>query len=160
MAALDPVRATLLGVAGHDQEMTDYSPSGSEARHAHNRATLGELSRQQPASDRDRRAAEVIRERLQVAVDQYESGEHLRELRIIGSPFGQIRQVFDLMPRDSVDDWDIMAERMARVPEALAGFEAALREGAGKGLVAARRQALACAEQGSAWSGERKARPF
>ena len=160
MAELDPVRATMLGVAGHDRELTDYSPAGSEARYAHNRETLRTLSRQQPADDRDRRAAEVMRERLQVAVDLYELGEHLRDLRIIGSPFGQIRQSFDLMPRESADDWDVVAERMERVPQALASFEAALREGAGKGVVAARRQALACAEQGSAWSGEREAVPF
>lgn len=160
MAALDPVRATLLGVAGHDHELTDYSPSGSEARFALDRDTMQELAREQPTSAADLRAAEVMAERLQVAIDQHQAGEQLRNLRIIGSPFGSIRQCFDLMPRDSADDWEIMGIRMERVPSALASLEAALREGARTGVVAARRQALACAEQGATWSGQRGAKPF
>ena len=31
-AALDPVAATFRGLAGHDDEMTDYSPDGFEER--------------------------------------------------------------------------------------------------------------------------------
>ena len=160
MAALDPVRATSAGVAGHDHELTDYSPSGAEARYALDRETMQELSRQQPTNGADRRAAEVIRERLQVNVDQHEAREQLRDLRIIGSPFGWIRQCFDLMPRDSADDWEVIATRMERVPQALTSLETSLAEGARTGIVAARRQALACAEQGLTWSGERTAKPF
>ena len=160
MAALDPVHASVAGVAGHDHELTDYSPAGSEARHALDRETIKELSRQQATNGTDRRAAEVMRERLQVAIDQHEAGDHLRDLRIIGSPFGWIRQCFDLMPRESANDWEVIATRMERVPQALSSLEAALREGARTGIVAARRQALACAEQGSTWSGERSAKPF
>jgi uncharacterized protein (DUF885 family) len=49
---------------------------------------------------------------------------------------------------------------MERVPQALTSFEAALREGLRRGLVAARRQALACADQGATWSGQKKGAPF
>ena len=61
---------------------------------------------------------------------------------------------FDLMSYDTDDDWETARERMTRVPDALAGIEATLREGIGKGVVAARRQALACAAQADAWGGE------
>jgi len=157
IAALDPVHATFIGIRGYDAELTDYSPTAAAARNELARATLSELSRQKPATDAERLAGDVMRERLQVEVDLHESGENLRELRIIGSPFGHIRQCFDLMPSASPEDWETIAARMDRVPAALASFQAALREGANRGVLAARRQALACAEQALTWSGQRDA---
>jgi uncharacterized protein (DUF885 family) len=154
-AVLDPVTATSRGVMGHDAEMTDYSPDGNAARASLDRDTLAELSRLRPAGDADRIAAEVMRERLQVAIERDEAGERLRDLRVIGSPFQAIREVFDLMARATEQDWEVVAARMERVPGALRSFEAGLREGIDRGVLAARRQALACAEQGSVWSGHK-----
>jgi uncharacterized protein (DUF885 family) len=159
-AVLDPILATSRGVTGHDAEMTDYSPDGQSARKALDRETLAELSRLRPLNATERIAADVMRERLQVAVEQDEAGERLRDLRVIGSPFQAIRQCFDLMAVTTQGDWEIVATRMERVPQALSSFEAALREGLRRGLVAARRQALACADQGATWSGQKKGAPF
>ena len=159
-AVLDPILATSRGVAGHDAEMTDYSPDGQAARAALERTTLAELSQIRLLTESDRLAVEVMRERLQVAIDQDQAGERLRDLRIIGSPFQSIRQCFDLMATATDADWEVIAARMERVPQALASFEAALREGQRRGVVAARRQALVCADQGATWSGQKTARPF
>ena len=152
-AVLDPILATSRGVTGYDGEMTDYSPEGHAARTALDRKALGELSQIRPLTEPDRIAVDVMTERLQVAVDQEEAGERLRDLRIIGSPFQSIRQCFDLMATATERDWEIIATRMERVPQALTSFEAALREGLSRGVVAARRQALVCADQGARWSG-------
>ncbi len=157
---LDPIVATARGVTGHDAEMTDYSPDGQAARTALDRKTLAELSKIRPLAEPDRIAADVMGERLRVAVDQHEAGERLRDLRIIGSPFQSIRQCFDLMSSTTEADWEVIAIRMERVPQALDSFEAALREGQSRKLVAARRQALACAEQGATWSGQKDSPPF
>jgi uncharacterized protein (DUF885 family) len=157
---LDPVLATSRGVTGHDAEMTDYSPDGQAARAALDRETLAQLSQIRPVSEPDRLAADVMRERLQVAADQDQAGERLRDLRIIGSPFQSIRQCFDLMATATDADWELIASRMERVPQALAGFESALREGRRRQVLAAQRQALVCADQGATWSGQKKARPF
>ena len=32
VAELDPAAATYMGIAGHDHEMTDFSPAGHDAR--------------------------------------------------------------------------------------------------------------------------------
>ena len=40
LAATDPGLATALGIAGHDHEMTDYSPRGHEERYEVTRSTL------------------------------------------------------------------------------------------------------------------------
>ena len=151
-AALDPISATSAGIPGHDDRLTDYSPAGAAARADLARATLQELASAPIASDEDRIAAGVMRERMQITVDQYGAGERLRDLRVIGSPVGSIRACFDLMAYDTPEDWEVVRARMARVPDAVAGLEAALREGMARGIVAARRQALACAQQATAWS--------
>jgi uncharacterized protein (DUF885 family) len=152
-AALDPVEATDYGIAGHEAEMTDYSPEGIEARTELDRSTLAALADAPRDADRDRVAAEAIAERLAVRVDQEDAGERLRDLRIIGSPVQGIRQCFDLMPYDTTQDWEVAAERLGRVPAALESFRRSLEEGVRRDVVAARRQALACAEQAATWGG-------
>ena len=93
-------------------------------------------------------------ERLQLSIELHEAGEELRALRIIGSPVQEVRSCFDLMAYDSEHDWEIAARRLARVPESIASLETALREGMARGLVAARRQALGCAQQAATWGGD------
>ena len=160
-AALDPLAATGEGIAGHDHEMTDYSPDGAAERAELDRATLRALDAAEVRTDADRIAAEVMRERLQLALTEYEEGERLRDLRVLGSPVQTVRMAFDLMPRDTADAWEILAERMALVPQGLASIEAALAEGAEQGIVAARRQAVACTKQADTWGGlEPDTRPF
>jgi uncharacterized protein (DUF885 family) len=159
-AALDPVSATGEGIAGHDHELTDYSPAGTAARVALARETLAALDAANEAGDRDRIAAEMMHERLELAVSQEEQGEELRELRVLGSPMQSIRQCFDLMNYGSADDWAVVAERMTHVRESIASFRASLEEGMRTKLVAARRQALACALQAETWGGLTPAEPF
>src|SRR5213592_1677391 len=153
-AALDPVAATDAGIAGHDHELTDYSPAASDERDQLDRKTLTALERANRTGDRDRIAADVMAERLRLAVELHDAGEELSALRIIGSPMQDIRSCFDLMAYDTEDDWGVAAQRLARVPESLVSFETALHEGMRHGIVAARRQALGCADQAGAWGGE------
>src|SRR5215831_19437871 len=96
-AALDPVAATLEGLTGHDDEMTDFSPDGYEERNEHDRATLEALEKTTIESDRDRIAADVLRETLETGIELYDTGEHLRSLNIIASPVQYVRMCFDMM---------------------------------------------------------------
>jgi uncharacterized protein (DUF885 family) len=57
------------------------------------------------------------------------------------------------MSRSTPSDWEVVASRMVKVPAALDGFIQTLRAASAQGNVAARRQALACAQQAEAWSG-------
>ena len=153
-AALDPIAATGAGIAGHDHRLTDYSPAGAEARADLARDTLAALAAAPLAGDGDRIAAQVMSERLQLSLDQHDAGERLRDLRVIGSPVQSVRQCFDLMALETPDDWDIARERMRRVPEAVASIQEALRDGMTRGVLAPRRQALACAQQAQTWSSD------
>jgi uncharacterized protein (DUF885 family) len=160
LGALDPCGATYAGIPGHDHELTDFSPEGEARRVDLARATLRELRDARRTSDDDRLAADVMADRLRLIVEQYEANERWRDLRIIGSPVQTVRQCFDLMRSDTDDDWEVITERMTRVGDALAGIEATLREGTARRIVAARRQALACAEQAATWGGLRPTAPF
>jgi uncharacterized protein (DUF885 family) len=159
-ARLDPVSATFRGISGHDAEMTDYSPDGIAARTDLARRTLDELSDAEVADDDERRGADLLGYQLALDLEVDAAGESLRPVRIMSSPVQAPRQVFDLMARDTADDWEVIAARLTQVPAALAGATATLRAGMDGGLVAARRQALACAEQAATWAGLREVAPF
>lgn len=152
-AELDPNEATMAGLTGHDTEMTDYSPSGHEARAALARETLDQLRETEARTARDRIAAVYLAERLETALAFHDAGEDLRTLNILGSPVRMVRHVFDVMPHSDAAEWEHVAVRMEKVPEGLAGFKASLTEAAVRGLRPARRQALACARQAETWAG-------
>jgi len=153
-AALDPVWATNSGVVGYDDQLTDYSPDGTEARAAHVRETLVELAALPRTDAHDELAAAFMAERFDMELALIDAREPLRDLNNIASPVQEIRAVFDLMAYDTADDWDVVVRRMEAVPAALDGLRAAYEEGRHSGLVAARRQALEAAHQAAVWAGD------
>jgi uncharacterized protein (DUF885 family) len=159
-ATLHPVAATYAGISGHDDRMTDYSPGGMAALADLARATIALLEAARAASDLDRTARDAALEDLRVQVQQFEAGEYLRDLNVIASPFQSIRQVFDLMPRATEEDWRNIAVRLHLVPGALSGFQETLRKGLSLGLSAAQRQASECAQQAAVWSGQSDEAPY
>ena len=157
---VDPNLATVLGVRGHDDRLTDYSPSGEAARVDLARTTLAQLDAVDEVEEAERNCAALLRDRLQTELAWYDAGEHLRALRIIASPVSGTREVFDLSLTQTDDDWALLARRMEAVPEALDRVEESLREGMRRGLFAAPRQAEACADQAATWAGLGAAEPW
>ena len=141
LADLDPRVATSLGTHPGDDRVPDLSPDGQEALDGLARETLAALPAAAVADDDDRRCARLLRERLGAQLAMSEAGEHLRAIRNIFGPHTQVRQMFELMPTVTPDDWAVVARRMARVPQAYRGYVAALTEGSRRGLHAAPRQA-------------------
>ena len=152
-AQLNPLAATAEGVKGHDAEMTDFSPDAEAERAEHARAGLRALAAAPTESEADRVAAEVMADRLQVTVDLYELGEHFRDLNVLSSPMQHIREGFDLMPRETVEDWETITARMSLVAEGLSSIQVRYDEGIAQGLVAARRQVVGCVRQAEVLSG-------
>jgi uncharacterized protein (DUF885 family) len=159
-AALDPVWATDAGVTGYDDQLTDYSPDGIEARASLCRQTLVELAGLSTPDRLEQLAAALLIERLDTELALIDAGEPLCDLNNIASPVQIIREVFDLMAYDTVEDWEVAGRRLAAVPEAVAGAVAAYEEGRRRGLTAARRQAMAAASQAAAWAGDGPDDPF
>ena len=153
VAVMNPLAATYMGVQGHDHEMTDFSPEANDAAADLDLATLTELAAAPIDSERDRIARDAMIDSLNLNQARYEAREHFRSLSMIHSPVHSIRQVFDLMPRDSEEHWSNIASRMARVPEGLASYRKTLEEGLRLGLVVAKRQAAETADQCDVWTG-------
>ena len=142
--ALSPITATYLGIAGHDEELDDFSPAGHEA-HAELRAgTLAQLDDVTPVDDIDRVTLAAMRERLGLAEETYQAGLDEMSLNVIASPLQSIRGVFDLMPTATDEDWGTISRRLERVPTALAGWQESLLSAAAKGHIAPRRPVAAC----------------
>ena len=151
-AGLDPVSATMAGIAGYDGQMTDLSPAGFAARADLDRAAIAAIGRVPADGERERVARAAMLERLGLAVEQYDAGDVTSELNVIASWLQRVRQVFDLMPADGEEAQRNLAARMAAVPGAYAGLRQTLAEAAGQGRVAAARQVTACARQCAEWS--------
>src|SRR3954452_18439547 len=150
-AALDPMLASFWGIAGYDHEITDYSPDGWAARLELQQTTLRRLDQVVPQRPGDRIAIEVMRERITAERDLIESGEYHRWLTVMNSHHEYIREVFDFMPRESVEDWQNVRARLSAVPEALDRLRASFVYAAERGQVAPRRQSVACAAQCDVW---------
>lgn len=154
-AALDPNLATGKGIPGFDHLLTDLSPDGVEARARLLRDALDTLATLPVTNDDDRLAKDLITERFSTSLASHDAGEWMRSMRAIASPSSNLRGTFDLMPRDSTEAWENIAHRMHAVPAALAGLRATYERGRTTGTVAARRQALAAADQAATWADDR-----
>ena len=151
-ARLDPVAATFAGLRGHDDRLTDQSPAGHAERAALARSTLGRLAGLAPADDVDRVTAAALAERLQHALDLDDAGLHLSSLNNIDCPVQSVREVFDVAPTATTDDWAAIARRLHAVPATLAGYRESLLLARSGGWVPAARQVLAAAGQAAEFS--------
>ncbi len=153
-AALDPCAATEMGIVGHDGEyetdITDYSPDGVAARADAARAAMRELDEAAPEDDVDVVTLAAMRERLGVQLDLHDAGLDVGELNVIASPLQSMRDVFDLMPTDTDDEWRTISERLSRVPDRVDGYATALRATVATGHPPAVRQVARGIEQSSA----------
>jgi uncharacterized protein (DUF885 family) len=149
---LDPVMATSVGIAGHDDQLTDLSIAGFAARAELDRATVAELTAAEPETERERVARAAMLERLGLAVELYDADETTRELNVIASWIQGVRQVFDLMPTEGEEAQHNIAARMAAIPAAYASLQQTYAEAARHNRVAARRQVIECAKQCAQWS--------
>lgn len=151
-AAVEPIMATFWGIPGHDHRWNDFSPEGWRARRDHLAGVLRRLGRI-TANDRDERVAiDVHRERIQVDIDMIDSGEYPIALSNLSGHHTVLRDIFEFMPRDGEAAWQAIHDRLVGLPAALASLQATYADGAARGLVASRRQAIVCAEQCEAWS--------
>ena len=160
VAELDPAAATYMGIAGHDHEMTDFSPAGHDARANNDRQTLALLNALDSSASADRLAAGVLRESLEISGAEYDANEHLVSIRVLAGDVDAARAIFDLMPTDTAEQWSVIAERMSKVPQAFAGMRESWKLGLDRGVKAQRRQVLASSEQLATWAGRKDAPAF
>ncbi len=156
LAALNPFLATSLGLHTGQDELPDLSPAGADAEADLQRATLARLTGAESSAgsggnDDERRCGRLLRERLETELAISATGDNLRAMSNIFGPAQQVRSVFLMMPAATADDWAVIARRLQRVPEAMAGYRTSLTEGSRRGLHAAPRQVETVITQLDAW---------
>jgi uncharacterized protein (DUF885 family) len=163
-AVLDPVGAGLAGLREPFKPVTDFGPDGIAAQAGLIAETLAALDQTPAALDQtpatsaadqvaDQVAGAFLRERLEAEAAWYQTGEPFRLVRAVIGPVSFIRDSVDLLPRDGTDDWRNIAARMSAIPSMLDGYRATLEAGLGRGLAAARRQALGAAKEAAGFAG-------
>ena len=151
---LSPILATYIGRNEANARLDDVSPEGHERAVAAARETLAQLDAATPVDDIDRVTKTDLSAELRLQLELHDAQWHLRDLNVIASAPQDFRQAFDLMPTETVDDWSVVSERLAAVPEALNGYIETLREGIRRGVVPARRQVTEVAVQISRYSAD------
>ncbi|MBM7519251.1 DUF885 domain-containing protein [Nocardioides nitrophenolicus] len=154
LAALDPLTATYAGIPGHDGELPDLSPDGFAASEELHRRALAEVAALPAADEREEVAKAAFLERVGLTVERADAGVERSEFSVISSAIHAVREVFDLMPTDTAEQWDAIGSRLAAVPAALAGYRTTLLEETAAGRVSARRQYAEVAAQVRGWTGQ------
>ena len=148
---LNPVQATELGRKGVETLYPDYSPAGEKAFARLAKKTLKKVDNVLPIDDVDLVTLDALQERLSLYRKQYKAGFGGWQMNNIASVPQEVRSVFDLMKRNTQQDWEHIIGRMHRVTEALDGYIQTLEAAREEGKVAPRRQVDIVIEQTAAY---------
>lgn len=150
---LHPEQAVYLGRPGFAGRYGDYSPDGLDADEAAERAVLARLAATEPVDAVDAVTKEDLSREIGLSLESRAADLPLRDVNSIESPVQGIRDVFDLEPAETADDWAAIAARLADVERALEGYAERLRLGVRRGVVPARRQVALAAGQAREFAG-------
>ena len=147
LADLDPTVATWIGIPGRLGEYGDYSPAGHERYVAEAKKVLAKLAAATETDDVDLVTRTDLRAELELTVESSDARLQLRDLNVIASPAQEIREVFDLMPTGTEEDWSNISGRLHNLPAAVDGYIETLRAGIAEGITPAKRQVREVIEQ-------------
>jgi uncharacterized protein (DUF885 family) len=155
LCVLFPPLATSLGVPGRDHEWGDgFGLSGIEAGHdLAVRYRLELLAHVDDPNPRQSLAARITLTWIEEQLAAYESEDHFRDLRHMGSPFHQPRSIFEIMPSESAEQWDNITRRLETIDQPYDDYRDRLDEGRRRGVTVARRQVKSVVRQARDISG-------
>ncbi|WP_293694100.1 DUF885 domain-containing protein [uncultured Agrococcus sp.] len=137
---LTPELRVYLGTEGAKSEYSDLSPDGVTAGRQLLSETAAELESEEPLDDIDWVTKTDLLRELRLEQEVIDAEWHQRDLNNLESPAQRTREIFDLMPTSSEQDWADIAARMQNLPAALDGWRETLRTGIRAKNTPARRQ--------------------
>ncbi len=129
LAELSPSFATYAGFPGGEDKLDDNSPEANEHFYQLQKDLLAKLEPMQPTDKIDEVSKDALVSSLKLAIELHESGLWKRDLDVISSPAQGIRDIFDLSPVASENDWSNLNKRMRAVEGAIDGYIETLRLG-------------------------------
>lgn len=146
LAGLDPAAEDALGRTPEDL----IGPLGPDAFAG--RAVLAAATRAELATpDPEDHLGLALAERLDADVALHDSGFTTSLLAPLATPVHHLRQVFDDLPRRTVDDWERVAAHLERVPAGFREYAATLAASAARGHRVAARQVRGVADAVRSW---------
>ena len=149
-----PETATYLGIPGHDDAWSDYSPDGFADQAAHLRRTIAALHSAAPSDERENTAKEAMLERLGLEIELYDAHITTSRVSVVGGQAQEIRAIFDLMPTEGEQAWRNITARLHTVETPLLQVRQTLAAEARDGNISAVRQIRATIEQIRSWTGQ------
>ena len=146
-ARLSPMASTYLGITDLNDQLDDFSIAGRAVEADLTRATLAELALLEPIDEIDRVAKSVMQERLTSSLQLHDSFESHISFNVLTSPPADIRQIFEMMPKESAADFDNIAKRLRAVDKAHLSWVSTIDTLAKKGKSVAQRQIDGIAKQ-------------
>lgn len=140
MLDLVPELHVHLGRPGRESDYADRSPDGAGNAAAAAKAMLARVRTAQPVDSIDNVTQLELIRTLELDVEQHDAGFWQRELNVIASPGQDLRDIFDLMPNETEEDWSHIAKRLHNLPDAMNGYLESLRAGIAANNVPAIRQ--------------------
>lgn len=139
---------TSLGFPGADDRWDDLSPAGmaelDDLHHTYHSRIASHVGH----DDEDQsHAARVLTGYLDIQIAEYSSGDYLYDLNHVHCGFSRVRDIFDIMPRESAPAWSNIAARLRTIGEPWSGWRKVLAQGIDRGRVVARRQVESVIEQ-------------
>jgi uncharacterized protein (DUF885 family) len=128
-AELSPSFATYIGRDIGKDKIDDASPEAQATYVAEMRKVLAELATATPTDKVDEVTLDAMRESLNLEVEIQDSGLWKRDLNVIASPAQGFREIFDLSPTATEEDWKNISARLSAIPGAVDGYIRSLREG-------------------------------
>ncbi|MSZ19279.1 MAG: DUF885 family protein [Actinobacteria bacterium] len=144
---LSPSFATSIGSSIGADKLDDFSPAAQANYASEAKKVLAELKVATAVDDTDRVTLDALSADLSLTLEMYDAGLYRRDLNNIASPAQAVRDVFDISPTSSEEDWKNLVHRMNAVEGALAGYQESLREGIAANDTPAKRQVRINIEQ-------------
>ncbi|OUZ12305.1 hypothetical protein BHE97_02580 [Aeromicrobium sp. PE09-221] len=144
---LSPELHVELGRPGREGQYSDLSPDGHAGRAAVSRSVLASATATEVTDEVDEVTRAELLRTAELAIELHAAELWQRDLNVIASPAQSLREVFDLMPSDTAEDWEHIATRMRRLPDAMEGYLSSLSAGIAAGNTPAIRQVVAVAAQ-------------
>jgi uncharacterized protein (DUF885 family) len=140
LADLDPAIATYIGIPGRLDDYEDLSPAGHARFIDESKRVLAKLETAAVVDDVDAVTKTDLASSIRLSLESDEAGLWMRDVNVIASPAQGIRDILDLMPTDTEDNWSDIAGRLGNLPRAVDGYIETLRLGIAKGVTPAKRQ--------------------
>jgi uncharacterized protein (DUF885 family) len=143
---LSPINCSYVGEPLRQDEYDDLSPAGFQAQYDLVKDTLAALDNLEAEDFVDAVTVAAMQERLGLMAETHEAGLDLPNLNNISAGLLMLREVLDIMPMATPDDWATIARRLHRIPEGAAGWFESQLAAAENGVRPAARQVRALTE--------------